>query len=379
MSEDLTKERPPQKIDKERIKAPDREHRPSHEQAQPSTSSEALELRQKQIGEAKEIGKIRSIITSSTQEGVEGSAETISRVPIDKEPERSTFGVLSRPIPLPRRIVEGVFSDYKKAFPIQLSKISSYPSVEYELGFPWHLKSEGIKGIDKGIERIVNRKGGNTIRERYPQFNEFITQEMSEIAASKRGPIGPLLKLVCMLTGRLSHKADVLALSKWDKVKETLDGSFGKSERAQLFADSFFGGERELNKLEEKCTEAGVPLEEMYHEAEKVSLYTLQLKLWSKLPSKLRSIFLKTIPLASWVFPEKIVDILPLTAIGMIDFLMISNGIRLAISGCTLQEIARQTLGNIIVAGVLTAAVSVGTFYHELGHSLSANIRKMRK
>jgi len=375
MSEDLAKERPVQKIDKEGIKAPDREQRPSHEQAQLPTSSEALELRQRRIGEAKEIEKIRGIIVSSTQEGVESGAETLSPVSIDKEPKRSRFGILSRPIPLPRIIIEGVFSDYIKAFPDQLGGISSYPSVEYEMGLPWHLESERI---NRGIENIVKREGGNNLREKYPQFNEFVTQEMSEIAASKREPFGPLLKLVCMLTGRGSHKADILALSKWDRVKERLDRSFGKSERIRLIADAFFGREEELSKLEEKCTEAGVPLEEMYREAEKVSLYSLQLKLWSKFPSKLRSFFIKTLPLASWASLEKIVDIWPLSVVGIIDFFAISHGIRLAILGHSTQEISQQILGKIIPVGMLTLAISVGVIYHELGHSLSANVRKMK-
>ncbi|MBI3559773.1 hypothetical protein HY087_01425 [Candidatus Gottesmanbacteria bacterium] len=188
--------------------------------------------------------------------------------------------VISKPIPMPRFIVEAIIDNYHKAFPYVFDDNPVRPNITYEhsLYYPPFAVLD-VKVPDDSFSK------------KYPLFNEFITQEVSELAADKRTFFGPLLGLSARVVGATSYRLMYArSFARWKNVQRSLDRVYGKNERKRLVHRAYFLEGDEIKNLEEKAREAGCPLDEAYRPIRETKGSIADDSFWKKIPGKWKDV-----------------------------------------------------------------------------------------
>lgn len=281
-------------------------------------------------------------------------------------PKRAWWkNVLSKPIPLPRRMVDGMITDYHKAFPEVFGDNPVRPNITYEhsLYFP------PFNVIDVKAPK-------NSFSKKYPLFNEFITQSVSEEAARKRKLLGPLFGLAARFVGATSYKLIYLGhYRRWRAVEGTLDQKFGKAERRRLVARAYFLEGEHLTRLEEKTKEAGRSIEEAYAPVRRQTRSFVDDSFWERLPGKWKDVVVR-LAAGAVAHAGKITDVALLTLITIFDANAVFLGATILASKLPLLSTVAAT-SFPLYTGInlaLMGALGVGFAYHEMGHQMTKTL-----
>lgn len=273
--------------------------------------------------------------------------------------------ILSKPIPTPRFILNAMIDDYHKAFPYVFDENPVRPDVQYEhaLYFP-------------PFETLQTKSNPDSFGHKYPLFNEFITQEVSEIAAGKRPILGALFRLASTAIGAGSYRLIYYSsFRRWQNVEQALDRTFGKVERKKMVHRAYFLEGKELAQLEEKTKQAGAPMEEAYRPIRQDKSNIANESFWDKIPGKWKDVVLR-IAAGAVAYTGKVTDVmlLSLTSIINVNALMIGAvilGRGLPLLSTIAGSIFPWSLGlNLAMMG----GVTVGVMYHEMGHQMTKSM-----
>ncbi|MBI5620418.1 hypothetical protein HY949_01425 [Candidatus Gottesmanbacteria bacterium] len=262
-------------------------------------------------------------------------------------------------------MVEGIIDDYHKAFPYVFGDHPVRPSITYE----YALYYPPFDVLDVKVPP-------ESFSKKYPLFNEFITQEVSELAADQRPFIGKLLGLSARftesLTYRLLYRKD---FSRWKKVEKALDQRYGKTERMRLVHRAYFLEGDEIIKLEEKTKEAGSSIEEAFRPIKESKGSIADDSFWDKIPGRWKDVVLR-VAAGAVAYTGKVTDVTLFTLIGIVDLNAIYVGFLFAARNLpVLSTIATTPLPlllgtNLAIIGMTT----IGVMYHEMGHQMTKTL-----
>lgn len=278
--------------------------------------------------------------------------------------------LISKPIPMPRFIVEAIINDYHKAFPYVFDDHPIRPNITYEhsLYYPPFAVLD-VKVPQESFSR------------KYSLFNEFITQEVSELAADKRTLLGPLLGLATRVVGATSYRLMYArSFSRWKNVERTLDRTYGKNERKRLIHRAYFLEGDEIKNLEEKAREAGCPLDEAYRPIRETKGSIADDSFWQKIPGKWKDVVVR-LATAAAAHVGKVTDVSLLTLIALTDLGALNSGlIILSHNLPLLSTIAASSFPTLLGFNLTILGVSsVGIMYHEMGHQMSKTLLDLNR
>lgn len=278
--------------------------------------------------------------------------------------------LISKPIPMPRFIVGAIINDYHKAFPYVFDDHPVRPNITYEhsLYYP------PFAVIDVKVP-------SDSFSKKYPLFNEFITQEVSELAADKRTLLGPLFGLATRALGATSYRLTYArSFSRWKNVERTLDHTYGKNERKRLIHRAYFLEGDEIKNLEEKAREAGCPLDEAYRPIRETRGSIADDSFWQKVPGKWKDVVVR-LATAAAAHVGKVTEVNLMSMIAFFDLNAIYLGLlMLARNLPILPTIATSPLPALLgFQLVVLGTCSVGIMYHEMGHQMSKTLLDLNR
>lgn len=292
-----------------------------------------------------------------------GATPTLPRATTETLPKRAWWkDFISKPIPTPRFILNAIIDDYHKAFPYVFDEHPVKPNVQYEhsLYFP-------------PFDTLQTKPNPESFGHKYPLFNEFITQEVSELAAGKRPIFGGLFRLASTAIGAGSYRLIYYpSYRRWRHVEQALDRSFGKEEQKRLVHRAYFLEGKELAILEEKARQAGSPLDEAYKPIKQDKTNIANESFWDKIPGKWKDVVLR-VAAGAVTYTGKVTDVMLLTLSSIINANAIFTGAFILGRGLPLfstiaGSIIPWSLGlNLAMMG----GASVCIMYHEMGHQMT--------
>lgn len=295
-----------------------------------------------------------------------GATPTLPRATSETLPKRAWWkNLISKPIPMPRFIIDAIINDYHKAFPYVFDDHPVRPNITYEhsLYYPPFAVID-VKVPDDSFSR------------KYSLFNEFITQEVSELAADKRTLLGPLLGLATRVLGATSYRLMYArSFARWKNVERALDHAYGKNERKRLIHRAYFLEGDELKNLEEKARVAGCPLDEAYRPIRETKGSIADDSFWQKIPGKWKDVVVRLATGAA-AHVGKVTDVSLLTLIALTDLGALNSGlIILSHNLPLLSTIAATPIPTFIAFNLALMGVSsVGIMYHEMGHQMTKTL-----
>lgn len=293
----------------------------------------------------------------------ETAAPSVTETAKDTTQKRAWWkDLISKPIPMPRFIVEAIIDDYHKAFPYVFDNHPIRPNITYEhsLYYPPFAVLD-VKVPDDSFSR------------KYSLFNEFITQEVSELAADKRTFFGPLLGLAARVVGATSYRLMYArSFARWRNVERALDHAYGKNERKRLIHRAYFLEGDEIKNLEEKAREAGCPLDEAYRPIRETKGSVADDSFWQKIPGKWNDVVVR-LAAAAAAHVGKVTEVNFMSITALIDLNAIYFGLRmLAHNLPILPTIAASSFPTLLGFNLTILGVSsVGIMYHEMGHQMT--------
>lgn len=301
----------------------------------------------------------------------ETAAPSVTGTTTDTTQKRAWWkNLISKPIRMPKFMMDGIVHDYHKAFPEVFGNHPIRPNITYEhsLYYP------PFAVIDVKVPN-------DSFSRKYSLFNEFITQEVSELAADKRTFFGPVLGLATRVMGATSYRLLYApSFSRWKNVERRLDQVYGKQERKRLIHRAYFLEGDELKNLEEKARDAGCPLDEAYRPIQESKGSIADDSFWQKIPGKWKDVVAR-IATAAVAYVGKVTDVNLLTLVAFADlsalytgFMILSHNLPLL---STITTLSFPTFLGVQLA--LMGVSSVGVMYHEMGHQMTKTLLDLNR